>query len=244
MTGLYIIRRALSAVGVRAITESVSAEDAEHARQILKGMLDTWRTQRMLCYFVEAEDYTFVSGQQVYTYGPGGNFNAVRPVFVDRISAVQDVGTPQEWEQGLVVVRSDQEWQAVPNKTETSTWPQKVYVQMDNPLIRLKFWPVVAGGPTLTARIYRWVSIEGLLNLSTDYTFAPGFEEAIIYNLAVRCAPDFGMPVPATVQTLADESMGNVKRTNQSYDVLVLDPTFRRARYWDVYSGTYVGMGP
>lgn len=222
MTGLTVIRRALRAIAVHAPAETLQPQDAEDALGVLKSMLDTWRTQKLLCYVVMATDYPLVVGQEVYTLGPGGDFPQPRAVFVDRMSAVQSKGQPHELEQPLIVIRTAQEWQAVRPKPLDSTWPRKVYIDTDFPLKHVSFWPVLQSG-SLHVRIYWWQAIAGLVDLATEYEFAPGYEEAIIYNLALRLAPEFGVEASALVRELAAARMADVKRTNLNYDILVLD---------------------
>jgi hypothetical protein len=222
MTGLTVIRRSLRALAVLAPAEPLQAQEAEDALGVMASMLDTWRTQKLLCYVVTYTDYPLVVGQQVYTLGPGGDFAQSRPVFVDRVSTVRRPGEKQELEQPLIVLRSALEWQAVRPKPIDSAWPTKVYIDTDFPLKHLRFWPVVQAGP-LYARIYWWQSISGLADLATEYEFAPGYEEAIVYNLALRLAPEFGVDASPLVRELAAARMGDVKRTNLNADILVLD---------------------
>lgn len=239
MTGLDIIKRALRTLGVIAPGESLPAAEAQQALDLLQAMFDTWRTQRLLCYVVDTEDFA-LTGSASYTYGPGGDFVAVRPVFLDRLSVVQNAGGANELEVPLRVIRTAQEWQTIHDKTLTSTWPTAVYLQNGMPQKTLTFWPVPSD-TALTARIYAWVSITGLADLATVYTFAPGYEEAIVYNLALRLAPEWGAAVPPIVLDLAAQRMGDVKRTNVNQDVLVLDRALRRRAGYDIYADGYQG---
>lgn len=242
MTGRSLIRRALRTLGVTDPGENISPVEVQDNMDLLRSMLNTWRTQRLLCYVVRIETFELVANQQTYTLGPGGDFEyAVRPVFIDRIGAVQNVGSVNELELPLYVLRAAQDWQAILNKLTQSAWPIKVYVTMDFPLITLTYWPVPNGGLALSTRIYTYVSIDGLQDASTEYEFAPGYEEALVYNLALRMAPEYGVAATDLVRDLAASRMADVKRTNVAYDRLVLDPALpgRQRRHYNYMTDQY-----
>lgn len=245
MTGFELARASLLVLGIVSPGEGLSPDQSQQVLANIRRMIDTWRTQRLLCYVEETHDYLLVSGQQTYTFGPGGNFDTIRPVYIDRIGVVQHRGAQNELELPLYVERSGQSWQAVLNKETRSAWPIKVYIETDYPLAKLKYWPVMNGNVTLYTRIYTFVSITGLANLSTNYTFAPGYEEALVYNLAIRLAPEWGVAMPDIVRDLANSRMADVKRTNVPNDVMVLDPALpgrNRSRQWNYLTGQFNGF--
>jgi hypothetical protein len=76
----------------------------------------------------------------------------------------------------------------------------------------------------LTAVLYLPTAIGAFANLSNDYTFPPGYEEAIIYNVAMRLSLEY----PACgrldhVRQMAQETMAVVKMSNTVTDLLQVD---------------------
>jgi hypothetical protein len=60
--------------------------------------------------------------------------------------------------------------------------------------------------------------VANFADLTTVYTFPDGYDDALVYNLAVRLAPEFGVGASinlAEVRRLAAETFANIKRINQ-----------------------------
>src|SRR3990167_2341769 len=62
-----------------------------------------------------------------------------------------------------------------------------------------------------------------LVVAQAGYTFPDGYEDALAYNLAYRLGHEWGVEVPAAIEKLARETLGNIKRVNQDLTVLRLD---------------------
>lgn len=223
MTGLRTIERALRLIGAIAPGEPVTPEEAADALEALQSMLNTWRTQSLLCYVVDYETITMTSGQASYTVGPGGDFDRARPVFapygiscIDNSNAAQPLELPAE----LLTV---QQWEQIPTKNVQSRLFTRAFYRPTFPLAEILTWPIVNAGD-VSMKIYVLTSIEGLDDLATEFEFAPGYEEAIVYNLAVRLGPEWGNEVPALVMRMAQDLLADVKRTNTVIDQLQVDP--------------------
>lgn len=240
-TQLDVVRDALIELNVLAPHEDLQPKDFEVAQRALQRMLDTWRTQELLCFQIETVTVPISEAKPFMTVGPGGDVDRMRPVYLDRISAVQDPGAPNELEVHLEIIRTAQRWQSVVSKTVPSTWPNYVYVEMTMPQVRLTFWPVLQG-QQLSARLYLPVSLDQFPDLTTNITFAPGYAEAIHYSLAVRCATLFGVPLTAELRDMAASRVADVKRTNIVPDEMTIDPALpgmNRGGSYDVYTDSY-----
>ena len=62
------------------------------------------------------------------------------------------------------------------------------------------------------------------VDLNTNYVVAPGYEEALVYNLAVRYAPELSRPLDQTVVRMAQDSLARVKVANIPLDEMRIDP--------------------
>ena len=87
-TALNVIEGALRLIGAKAGGESVSGDDASDGLDVLDQMLDAWNADRLAIYTASTADYALVGGQQVYTLGPGGDFDTNRPARIDAMSAI------------------------------------------------------------------------------------------------------------------------------------------------------------
>jgi len=230
MTGLQTIRRSLRLIGAIAPGESIPDDEAQDALTALQAMFDSFAAQRLTIYQIEEALHLLVSGTQTYTIGPGGNINRARPMSIYGAAWVQNLGQQSELELPITVF-STQDWQRLPSKETTSTLPLGVYYDRAYPLGNLSLFPIVTGSSSAVyLKLYLPTAITGFANLTTAYAFPPGYDEAIVYNLALRLAPEWGLEVPSGVATMAAEFLGNVKRSNEILEVLFVDGAllFRR----------------
>ncbi len=204
-------------------------------------MLDSWLAERLMAFSITINEFPLVANQQVYTYGPSGNFNAPRPVKIERTSIVSLQNPSQPLELPIPYF-TDWEWQNTPVKVGfTSTLPQGVYDDGNYPLRNLSIWPIP--NTVSNIRLYVWQQLSQFADLVTDYEFPPAYAKAITYNLAVDLAPEYGFPnISPVVAQQALESKGIVKSINipviQSYCDAALIGEGGRYNY---YSDTVVG---
>lgn len=225
MTGLQIGRRALRLIGAIYPGQSITAAEEADVKEALQGLIDTWRTQRLVAWYLEELQETLVSGQQDYTIGTGGFFNTPRPLWIYAASCIDNNNPTQPLELPVELI-TPQKWQQIPQKNVQSSLFQGVYYDKDFPLGTLKIFPIVNVG-TVEMKLYLPNALTGFATMSTVYTFPPGYEEAIVYNLALRLAPEWGQPIPEIVATMAKELLGNIKRTNIILEELAVDDALR-----------------
>jgi hypothetical protein len=210
-SALDIIKSSLRLIGAIAPGEPAPADEAQDALMVLNQMIDAWNSERLMIFTVTIAEYPLTVGQQTYTLGPGGNFNAARPPYISSVSIVvlSNPNQPLELE---IDYLTDKEWQNIPVKNIPTTVPLKVYDDGAYPLRNLSFWgiPTVA----INTRIYSWTALSEFPNLTTKVTFPPGYYEALRYNLALRLAPEWGESVDPQVSAMAAESKGRIKSLN------------------------------
>jgi hypothetical protein len=240
MTGRELIAASLRSIGVLASGEPMNDTEANESLGVLNGMINRWATQKMVTFVETISTYALTVNQVSYTIGPTGNFVQQRPVWIDRASWVQNVGASNELELPITVLKTDQQWQGIPNKQLTSALPLLVYYSPTFPNGVLYPWPILSAGP-LSLRLYWPTQLASFADLTTDYTFPPGYEEALKYNLAIRLAPEFGRQTPADIIQFAQNSLADIKRVNQSYERMMLPPELLnpRMRVYDWRSDTW-----
>lgn len=208
-----IITSALRLTGVLSSDEQPNVNDANQGLSVLNDMIDGWNTERNAIFTTRVDDFPFVLGQQSYTLGIGGNFNAPRPAQIDSMSTIQltDPGNPVEIP---IVMYTVEQWQnQVPVKIVKGSIPLICFDDGGFPLRTLNFWPIPIEQPN-AVRIYSWQALLQPSALNTAIAFPPGYAEAFRYNLAVRLGAEFNAPASSTVAALAIQSLARVKSIN------------------------------
>ena len=203
-----LIRMSMLTMGVLAEGEDPSAAQLQDATTTLGMLLDTWSTEKLFIGTIAQETFPFVGGQQIYTMGPGGNFNTTRPVFIESASVRVSYGNPQQVDIPLALFNQDQ-WARISVKNTQSVFPTRVFVDQSFPLMTLYFWPI----PTQTNQVYitSWKPINASTSPDADFAMQPGFAEAIMYNLAIRLCPMYGKPASSEIVGLAQMAKSKVK---------------------------------
>jgi len=223
--------------------QTLSADMLQDILDAANQMLDSWAADRLMVFAITIDEFALVPGQQVYTYGGGGNFNAQRPARIDRASIVSLTNPAQPLELPIDYL-TDWDWQQYPVKNIQTTLPQAVYDDQAFPLRNLTFWPI----PTVVVntRIYHWTQLTQYSNLTTDNTYPPGYIEALRYNLALRLMAEwpggYDPVMSATTAPLALESLARVKSINlpliEAFCDAALITSYSRYNY---FSDTPVG---
>jgi hypothetical protein len=240
---LDLISSSMRLIGALASGETPTNAEAQDALTVLNQMLDSWAADRLMVFTIAIDEYPMVPGQQIYTYGVGGDFDALRPARIDRVSIISltnpamPLELPIDYLTGL-------DWQQYPVKNIQTTLPQAVYDDQAFPFRNLSFWPI----PTIAVntRIYNWVALDSYAGLTADNTYPPGYIEALRYNLALRLMAEFpGGFDPVMSQTtaaLAVESLARVKSMNLPLIEAFCDAalTSKSVRY-NYFSDTPVG---
>jgi hypothetical protein len=219
-----VIYRSFRLLGVIASGESPDAAMTEDAITALNDMLDSWGLERLMVYSISPHTYSLVPNQQVYTLGPGGDFNQGRPNQIDQAYVLYQQTGALPATIPIQILNTDQ-WAALETKGVTSTFPTQMYSDGNSPLINLSFWPV----PLLPQQIVLWTW--DLLNdfddssISDDITFPPGYAKAIAYNLALELAPEYDVQPSAVVAAGALDAKSNIKRINTPDLLMSCDPS-------------------
>ena len=91
--------------------------------------------------------------------------------------------------------------------------PQYCYVDTDTPQMTLNFYPVPYAVFTAFVTSQRQI-VSTPVTLSTTLALPPGYDSAIVDNLAVDIAPSFGMPVKPEMMLAATNARRRLKRIN------------------------------
>lgn len=233
MTWADLITIALKRINVVQAGSTPTADDMADAFDLTNLWIDALATERMTIPFLLRSTWTIVSTKGTlttpYTVGTGGDISITRPPkAADLVIKFQDTAVSPTYEYGLDRY-TDEEWEAIPQKTLTGTLPVGAYY---NPTYAsgygsLHLWPVPTQA-NLQGVLYAPSPI-AQAGATTDTIVLPnGYKFFITENLAVLFAATFreGLPVdPALVQS-AITSKANIKRANTPTLLMAGDPMY------------------
>ena len=229
------INAALRLIGQLAEGETPSAATSIDALAALNQMLDSWSVERLSVYNTQDQVFEWPADILSRTLGPTGDFVGNRPVALDDSTYFRDPSTGVSY--GIKFI-NQQQYDGIAVKTVTSTFPQVMWINMENPNIQMTIYPK----PT---RLLEWhfISVEELsqpATLSTQLAFPPGYLRAFKYNLACEIAAEFGVEPSPQVQRIAMTSKRNLKRQNNPDDIMGLPYSLIATRQrFNVYAGNY-----
>ena len=227
MTANELIGRSLKTIGVLASGETADNDSVADSLVVLNNMVDSWGTNRLTIYTVTRNVLDLTASTQEYTIGTGGTFNIVRPITIERASIIldKDASSTEKIELPIRGPLTVSQWQDVAIKGTTSTYPTNFYYDRAwaAGLAKISVWPI-PNSSSVQLVLYVPTALTSFADLTTSYTFPPGYEEALRYQLALRLAQEFGAAVSGGLLELANESFANIKRINTSRETLGIDP--------------------
>lgn len=230
-----LIVRALREIGVLGARQQPAPDDITESFAVLNSWVTDLDTQRATIFTVKREVFSLTAGTASYTIGPGGTWNTIRPLRIDGVGLILDRTASIPVEIPLGMPASDQEWRRVVAKTLTTSIPSMVYYDRGfegTGLGRVYVHPIPNQNNTDVV-LYLPRPMQQFTDLSTQYSFPPGYERAIETNLAIELAPMFEKKPSMLLVEKARRSMESLKRANRSPRILRLDPalTGRGAPY-------------
>lgn len=229
MTAQDLIQSALILTGALAQGESPSNGDAQDALRRLNRLVSGWKNQRLTCWVTSRNVHSLVGSQQQYTIGDGGDFDQPRPQFLSYAGLILTDTNPDT--EIPLQVYTVKDWWLQSVKAQTSTQPTAIYYESNFPasganagLGTVYVWPV----PTEVNDIalYCPLALDEFATLTTSYALAPGYEDALEYNLAVRLI-QAGMGLRehlSDIVPMAKETLGIIKRANVQPVTASIDP--------------------
>jgi hypothetical protein len=199
-TARDIIKKAMQKIGVLVKQEDPSADEVNDALSSLNAMLSSWSNRSLLVYARVWESFPLVANQSDYTIGTGGNFNTTRPIFINECH-VRQGSTDYS-----VQVIDDNAYNAIAFKN-LSGIPE--FVNFDNafPLAKLRFYLVPTGGLTFYMSSEKELS---QFTLDDTVNLPAGWERALIYNLAMEIAPEYGLQISPDLRDTADKALDSI----------------------------------
>lgn len=243
--------QALMEIGVISQGETPSAADMQTAFARFQMQLESWRVEYGTLAVQRREQFTLTSGSSSFTIGPSGaDVTAPRPSWLSTVNYVNPGSNP-EIEVPIGIMDRDT-FAGLDIKALPSALPLQCFYQTSNDSIvgTLFFWPKVTQNVDIV--LYYPVGIDVPVALTDDLLAPPGYNEAFMYQLAVRLMTPFArkaddVPLLLGEGGFAAQSLARIKRPNMQPGQLGMDAAVIpwNGGAYNILSDTYTGTsGP
>jgi hypothetical protein len=199
-----LIRDALFACEALGQDESVSAADSQLGMRILQRMLDTWSNRNLAVYATATSTITTTGGTA--SYATSSWSPTTRPV------SIQNVYVRQNGVDEPVTVVPQEVYDSVPYKSAQGL-PEIAFYKPSASAGTIYLYPIPDSA--YTVYVNGRFPLAASIGLDTEITLPPGYEAAIVSNLAIKLCPYFGVKnVSPALQQEAFESYDAIARLN------------------------------
>jgi len=216
-TARDLVEGAQRLIGVLAVGDTMTAEDAFTGLQVLSDVLDGWSITNTMLFDSSQITVPTVIGQSDYTLGPTGDVICSRPAKIDAITYMYD-GERYTIE----IAPALTEWLKYGPPDFESSIISIARINYTYPNATLSIWPVPTDVGSLT--LYVWSAFTEM-TLDTVIDLPPGYKKALKYATAVDLVNEYnGLNVSPAVYATALDSKMTVQRLNLATPVLTVDP--------------------
>lgn len=206
-------------IGVLSTRDTPDAQDANDAFSSLNMMLEQWSIEDLMCYQFENNVFNTVINQALYTIGTSGtpDWNSIRPTEItSAFVRVGSIDCPLQ-------LMSNEEYYGVSMKILASV-PSGLYYQPEYPLGKIFLYPVpqivYPIGITATKQFTAFAG------LTTAISLPPGYLKALIWNLAIEIAPEYGKEVSGVIAKKAIDAKALIKGKNSKLPELHMESVY------------------
>lgn len=225
-----IIEQALRKIGVFGRGRQINQDEVITGLDALRLMCDSWALEKLMVPFTTQETFA-TGGRSVSTIGPGGDFNTVKPDWIDYVHIIDATGKPYS-----VMLAAENFWHGMNSTGQTGT-PTYYVFEDGNPLGRLRF------DTAPTAPNVKIISRKGLqfylnsesptpINIAASsvstsrvqdsITLPTGYETALVYNLGLHLCVDFQRDPSALLVAVADTAKARIKNQSVRPQILTM----------------------
>lgn len=208
-----LIKSALRKVGVLSSGENPETAREAETLEALQIMLRSWAQKRILVFASVKESFSLVSTQSLYTWGTGGNIITTRPhQLLGAFIRVSGTDYPVE-------IISEGRYRDISSKATVSR-PEYLFYHPLYPLGAIYLYPTPQDAETMWLESLKpFTETSSFTTVSDVLSFPPNYEEAIVYNLALRLAPEYGVQMSAEAVAIAGNSYDSLVVLNASNQV-------------------------
>lgn len=243
-----LIKASLRKINAIQPGEDPTDDDLNISLESLEAMVDSWSNNKLLIYTMNPYYFLAEPNKQTYTLGPGGDWDVERPMQIEQAyinyNAQYTLGPPPvitntENTASLPIgIANDAQWASIPVKQLSAVFPTILYDDGNYPLRNISLYPIQNQYQVIV--LWLWQPLLNYDNLDDPVEFPPGYERALIFNLAVELAPEFGKIVPDSVEQTATTSKMALAAVNSDPQVMGSDRSLgQRGSVWNwIYGDT------
>lgn len=237
-----LIALALKVAGTLKPGQVAPVADVADAYTLLQQMMGQWARKRWLVPHL-LNVIVPLTGVSRYTWGPGGTITAARP---DRIEAAfyrSRPGAANPMDYPVRVVEAREDWNRIALKN-LSSLPAVVFLDTAYPVATLHVYPAPRLGTGYELHLSVKDGVGAFGGLDALLNLAPEYEAALLYNLAARLRPHYGLPPDPTVAAMAMDALNTIRRANAQVPMLRMPPNLPGLRgYGGSWQAGLGGMG-
>ena len=226
-TGLEIVQDSLYACGAYGVGDPLSDADAQLVLRRFNRMIESWANDGLTLFDLVADTLTMVAGTA--SYSTTSLASTLRPASIDSCYVtLSGIDYP-------VRLIDNQTYQDFRYKAATGT-PEAMYPNANATDWTMSFYPTPNAAYVATVVVRRLLATTRI-TLASTFTGPPGYEKAMVDNLAVDIGPSFGRPADQITVRAAQNSLSAIKAAN--YIPLEMYSPFvgRRGNWSDIFSG-------
>lgn len=219
-----LCQRAMRSINALGQAQTFAPGDLQVCAEAANDMLDAWAAQRLTVFQTLRHVYALTTGKggptNPYTIGSGGDFDQFRPLWIPNANVRVSNSSGDPYEIALAVLNQG-EYAAIAMKTLTNSIPTCLWFNgrynetgANAGLGEIFLWMIPNGQQTLSLVLYTPTPLTSFADLTSEYSFPPGYREALRYQLALRLATEFGRPVSPELATLATQTFAVIERPN------------------------------
>ena len=209
VTAQSLITQALKANGIGALGQSPNSADLADGLTWANMLLAQWQRRRWLVWHL-IDVATVANGSQFYQIGPSQSFNCARPDKIEYAYARLMTGAlPVDYP--LYIIDSREEYAEIGLKN-LQTFPGAVFYDAAYPLGSLYFWPI----PNAQFELHVLVKeqLQSFAGLGDTFLMPPEYQEALVWSLAARLRPSYGLPPDQTITSAMQASLNVLRMAN------------------------------
>jgi hypothetical protein len=216
-----LIKASLRKLTVYASGEAPTTAEYADSLAALQSMLRRWAGKKLLIFASTKESFTLVAGTSLYTFGTGGTFNSDRPHSILGAYILDSAGVSNP-----ISLISEGEYRSISIKG-TLDRPNSLFFNPTYPLANVYLYPVPNAGESIYIDSFKpFTETSSIDATSSTLAFPPNYEEALIYNLAVRLSSEFGKAITVEVASIAEASYNDLIRLNSSNQIEAIKLSF------------------
>lgn len=172
----------------------------------LNRLLDAWQIDSRKVFAIRPDQYPLTGGVQFYLIGTGAPASTVingntyvgidtpRPTQIEEANIIINTASPGPPRYPMAIINA-QEWASISVQQIPFGIPQALWYDFNfskygtavDGLAAISLWP----GPqsSYPLELFTWQQLQQFADLTTSYTFPPGYGDAVMWSLAEKLGP-------------------------------------------------------